>query len=353
MKKFLKAFNSPNIGAGYLYFYVHFVVEVVCFYCITQMIGNSVFLWIAPFVYDSVAFVPQGIIGYFSDKYPKINMGIIGTVFLLIGLVTMSLNLLPGSYTELILVCLGNAFIHVEGAEVTLRSSKGKMAHSAIFVAGGSFGVITGKLLKQVFCPYWIILLLGLTMIPFILLADYYKKENNDDCKNFNYQNKIINPSLLIILTVFIVFSRSYMGYGIPTAWNKTIFQTVLLFCVMGVGKALGGVFLDTFGIRKTAIVSILCSLPFLLFGDHLMLVSLIGILMFSMTMPVTLAILVSVLKKKPGIAFGLTTIGLFLGFTPIFFYKITSTLYNCILISFLTLISLIIALMVIKKEVT
>ena len=143
------------------------------------------------------------------------------------------------------------------------------------------------------------------------------------------------------------------MGYGIPTAWNKTVVQTIALFCVMGVGKALGGIFLDTFGIRKTAILSILCSLPFLLFGDNLMIISLIGIFLFSMTMPVTLAILVSILKKKPGIAFGLTTIGLFLGFTPIFFYKITSTLYNCILISLLTLISLVIVLKIIKKEVT
>ena len=353
MKKFINAFKSPNIGAGYLYFYVHFVVEVVCFYSITNMIGNSIFLWIAPFVYDALAFTPQGIIGYFSDKYPKINMGLIGTVFLLVGLVTMSLNLLPGAYTELVLVCFGNAFIHVAGAEVTLRSSKGKMAHSAIFVSGGSFGVITGKLLKGSGVSYLFILLLGLTMIPFILLAEYYRKEQNDECKNFNYHNKKLNPNLLIILTVFIVFSRSYMGYGIPTAWNKTVIQTVLLFCVMGVGKALGGIFLDAFGIRKTAIVSILCSLPFLLFGDNLMFVSLIGILLFSMTMPVTLAVLVSVLKKKPGIAFGLTTIGLFLGFTPIFFYKINSIVYNCVLISLLTLISLVIALIVIKKEVT
>ena len=325
MKKFLDAFKSPNIGAGYLYFYIHFVVEVVCFYCITNMIGDSIFLWIAPFVYDALAFVPQGIIGYFSDKYPRINMGLIGTILLLVGLVTMSLNLLPGTYTELILVCFGNAFIHVAGAEVTLRSSKGKMAHSAIFVSGGSFGVITGKLLKSSGISYLFILLLGLTMIPFILLADYYRKEENDECKNFNYHNKKLNPNLLIILTVFIVFSRSYMGYGIPTAWNKTVLQTVLLFVVMGIGKALGGIFLDAFGIRKTAILSILCSLPFLLFGDNIMFISLIGILLFSMTMPVTLAVLTSVLKRNPGIAFGLTTIGLFLGFTPIFFYKINS----------------------------
>ena len=45
----------------------------------------------------------------------------------------------------LIILCLGNACIHVRGAEITLNNSYGKLSHSAIFVAGGSFGVITGK----------------------------------------------------------------------------------------------------------------------------------------------------------------------------------------------------------------
>ena len=53
------------------------------------------------------------------------------------------------------------------------------------------------------------------------------------------------------------------------------------------------------------------------------MIVSLIGVMFFSMTMAITLGILVSKLKKTPGLAFGLTTIGLFLGTAPIFFIKV------------------------------
>ena len=59
----------------------------------------------------------------------------------------------------------------------------------------------------------------------------------------------------------------------------------------------------------------------------------------FSMTMSITLGILVSCLKKTPGLAFGLTTIGLFLGTAPIFFFKITSTLVNIIMITILSLV--------------
>ena len=61
------------------------------------------------------------------------------------------------------------------------------------------------------------------------------------------------------------------------------------------------------------------------------------------MTMPVTLAILVSRLKKNPGIAFGLTTIALFVGSFPAFFFIINSLLINGIVFTILTILCTII----------
>lgn len=206
--------------------------------------------------------------------------------------------------------------MHVAGAETTLRNSEGKLAHSAIFVSGGSFGVITGRLLASSVFPFYGILVMVLTMIPFILLADTYDTEESDSenaCAKFQYASKNIAPFLIIILAVFVVIVRGYMGYGIPTAWNKTVFQTVLLYVIMGIGKALGGILSDSFGIRKVAVLSTVLAIPFLCFGDNLMIISLIGVMFFSMTMAITLGILVSVLPHKPGLAFGFTTIGLFL----------------------------------------
>lgn len=349
--RIINVFKQKNITSGYLYFYIHFITELICFYVLSQIIGNNIVLWISPFIYDAIAFAPQSIIGYISDKYPKINFGIIGIILLIIGLFTFKLNLLPGLYTELIILSLGNAFIHVAGAEVTLRSSNGKLSHSAIFVSGGSFGVITGKLLGNANYSYLIISLLGLTMIPFVLLAEYYRKEtNNLPCKNFNYHNDKMNPIILIILTVLIVIVRGYMGYGIPTSWNKTMLQSILLYSFMGIGKAMGGILSDAIGIKKTAIISIVGALPFLLFGDNIMIISLIGVMLFSMTMSITLALLVSVLKNTPGLAFGLTTIGLFLGTVPIFFVKF-STRINSLIIIILTIVCLIIMLKLLRKE--
>ena len=148
-----------------------------------------------------------------------------------------------------------------------------------------------------------------------------------------------------------IVAVRAYMGYGIPTAWRKTVIQTILLYVFMGTGKCLGGVLIDKLGIYKTAIISIAGSVPFLLFGNNIMEISLIGIMFFSMTMAITLAVLVSVIKECPGGAFGITTIGLFLGTFPTFVFRVDGFAVNCVIILIASVICLILALKILPRE--
>lgn len=291
---------------------------------------DSAIVWLIPFIYDGIAFVPQSIIGYISDKYPKINMGLIGVILLIIAYLIYGLTNLP-IYLSLIVLCLGNACLHISGAEDTLKSSNGKLSPAAIFVAGGSFGVVSGKLLAKTSLNPLFLLIATLTIIPFVLLSKtYINKDSKTD--KFDYVREDLNPTLVILVAVLVVIVRGYMGYGIPTSWNKTVVQLVIFFCTMGLGKALGGILSDIFGIRKVAIFSTLVAIPFLCFGDNIMIISLIGVMFFSMTMAITLGILVSKLKKTPGLAFGLTTIGLFLGTAPIFFIKI-NMLSNIVII--------------------
>lgn len=347
MKKLMNVFKQENMACGYLYFYIHFITEVVCFFYLSRVTGNSHFIWLIPFIYDGLAFVPQALIGYISDKYPKIHMGIIGMILLVISYILFSWLKLP-IIISLLFLTLGNAFIHISGAENTLKNSEGKLSQSAIFVGGGSFGVISGRLLAKTTINPALLIPFILTMIPFMLLADTYKGKTGT--KNFNYVKESLNPHIVVILAVLVVIVRGYMGYGIPTSWNKTMSQTVILFCIMGVGKCLGGILSDAYGIRKVGIISTLLAIPFLCLGNNLMIVSLFGVMMFSMTMSITLAILVSVLKKKPGLAFGLTTIGLFLGTAPIFFFKITNNILNISMIVILSVLCSYILGVILKK---
>lgn len=345
----IKAFNSQNIKLGYLYFFIHFITEVLCFYYLESLKITEVFFWTIPMVYDFLAFVPQGLIGYFFDKHQKINGCLIGSILLIIGFGFLFLCPNESIYISLVLLCIGNCVIHVVGAECTLRYSNGKMAHSAIFVAGGSFGVITGKILYY-YLNYKYIILFGLILIPLSLVAHRYNGVGKI-CKDFHYHNSKYPVILVILLAVFVVAIRGYIGYGIPSSWNKTMFEAFLLYSFMGIGKAMGGILIDSIGIKKTILISSIVSLPFLCFGDKIMILSLIGVMLFSMTMAITLAIIVSAIKNSPGIAFGFTTIGLFIGAFPVFFYKIDGLLNSILLILIIGLIANVILFMISEEE--
>lgn len=138
MKKVINTLKSKNIGAGYLYFYIHFITEIACFYLTNKMLGESIFTWLIPLFYDGMAFIPQALIGYISDKHPKIEFSLIGCFMLIIAII-MYFCTKFNIFITLTILCIGNAFIHINGAEITLKASEGKLSHSAIFVAGGSF----------------------------------------------------------------------------------------------------------------------------------------------------------------------------------------------------------------------
>lgn len=340
--------QNKNI-LGILYFIIHFIIEITSFYIVSSYIDTNL-VWILALMYDFFAFVPQGIFGYLKDKGIKTNFTIIGMILSTLSLILLYFNL--NAILVILVLSIGNCMIHIQGAETTLRTSNGQMAPSAIFVSGGSFGVITGKILAMYNVPIPFVIIINLLMlIPIAICNKYVYLIDDKNLEKYNFSNKNINSKVIITLAVFVVIVRAYMGYGIPTTWNKTLIQTILLYCSMGIGKAMGGILIDSIGIKKTALLSTIGSLPFLLFGNNVMAISLIGIMMFSMTMAVTLGLIVSEIKKYPGVAFGFTTIGLFLGSLPVFVFRINSILINCLMVTILTVASIIVLSIICRKE--
>lgn len=68
------------------------------------------------------------------------------------------------------------------------------------------------------------------------------------------------------------------------------------------------------------------------------------------MTMSITFAMCLSVLKKNPGIAFGITTAALFLGLLPVFFVRF-STQVNTVLVVLFSVISYVLLRISIREE--
>lgn len=314
---------NSKIYIGYLYGIAHFCIEFICFYIIASKFTISgVVLPVIAISYDFLAFVPQIIFGYIYDKRFNIPIEIIAILLMFFAIITSSFDGL--NILMLIMLTIGNAILHETGAVVTTSVSEGKLSHSAIFVSGGSFGLVLGQIAgKYGVSP--LLMYLALVIIAVIIVITRKELENRNIPK-FDIVKKNINVSYIIIIAFVVVMVRSFLGYAIPISWKKEIWHSILLFFVMGFGKALGGILSDKFGAKVVGVSSTLLCIPFLIIGDSNMVVSVIGVFMFSMTMSITFGMLLSVMDEYIGVAFGITTIGLYLGVVPTFLFSFTKT---------------------------
>lgn len=334
---------------GIAYCIVHFIIEITSYYVIFSYFKSDYVMMLA-FVYDMLAFIPEGFYGFLNDIGIKIHFGYLGMAISGIALIMCALG--AASALSIVTVAVGNGMIHVQGAQMTLRTSEGKMFPSALFVAGGAFGVVTGRLLAVNDFPVIFVIILHLLMFIPIFLGDKHKNSiQSGMLTKYSYTDDKKGRYLIIAVAFFVVTLRSYMGYAIPMAWNNDSLTLICLFVSMGVGKAVGGYLIDRIGMKNTVFISTIGSLPFILLGNELMPVSLIGIMMFSMTMAIALGILVSVIQQYPGIAFGITTVGPFLGVLIAGFVHIENFFVNCIAVSVMALISCLALVFVLKKN--
>lgn len=340
----MKLDKATSIG----YFYIHFATEVLCFTVLLGVFKPGAYWWVLACLFDTLAFGLQAPIGAFCEKHIRFKPGVLGCILLAAGalIAFLSNGIAPVQFLALIVITVGNAFTHIAGALSTLRVSEGRLSESAIFVGGGSFGVVTGKLISTNKSLWWIVFVaIAVALIVALLVDKRIKKLKGEEAFSFDKEpckQKIATKSLAITIAVLllVVCVRAYIGYGLPTAWNQTVVQTIFLFAFMGTGKMLGGILSDLWGARRVGVISCLVAVPMLLLSNNIMWLSLIGVACFSMTMAITLGGLVSVFPKHPGVAFGITTIGLLLGTTPLFFLRMPSRQICDILIVVLSILA-------------
>ena len=317
---------------AWMYFGIHLLVEIVCFQILYSYFRNIPMASLMALSFDFFAFVPQGLFGVLMDRYKKLNLGLVGAGFMFCSTLIFLLELESLYTLGLILVAIGNAIIHAAGAIATTSVSHGKLAHVAIFVGGGSFGVITGQTLGTYQTPIVIASLLCIAIGVLIQMSNKYWLTDKRTIPEFTLSKKSVNSWVIILVAFMVVIVRSYIGYAIPISWKKELWQSFLLFFIMGLGKIMGGILSDKFGAKKIGVASTLLCIPFLLIGNNNMVISILGVFMFSLTMSISFGTLLSEIQGEPGLAFGVTTIGLFVGVIPTFFFTIPSYI-NAILI--------------------
>ncbi len=348
--------NKQVLLHSWACFFIHACIEIICFAILSHTFGLSSFTKVMVYLaYDMVAFYPQFVGGLIHEKYPKLNIPSIAVAIMALGLLVLEYDTVSArSIAAVVLIAISNALLHDCCAIHTTLISKGKLFPSALFVAGGSFGVVIGQTLGNTpsfeKCHLFVILFI---MWGLLLLTNHAWLREDYKYPVFN----IVKPqkgntfAIVAFSAYFVTFVRSYIGYAIPISWKKSLWQAFLLFFVMGVGKALGGYLADKFGAKKVGVYSTIACIPFLIFGENLMVVSILGIFFFSMTMSITFGMFLSIIPKNPGVAFGLTTLALGNGIMVPFAIGQISNTVNIILIVTLSLLCSWILSRTLKEE--
>ena len=334
-------------ATGIKYFIVHACVEIVCFYLLRYHYP-VILSGIIALTFDFFAFLPQGVIGDFIIRHKNLPYETIGNCLMLVSVFLVWSSYKPIHVTGYIVLAIGNAILHECGAISTVADSDGRLFPSSLFVSGGSFGLVIG----QTFGIYQIslyVLIIPL-LISWLLTLTTKKSVRAMNFPEFKSANLKKNPVILLVAVFAVTAVRSYIAYAIPISWKKELWQTFLLFFIMGFGKGMGGFVSDRIGARKTALFSTLSAIPFLVAGENIMVLSIIGVCLFSMTMSITFEMALNVLPKDPGLAFGVTTIGLFFGLLPAFFIQV-SKMTNIMLVIVLSVLCFVILSKTLEKS--
>jgi FSR family fosmidomycin resistance protein-like MFS transporter len=118
-------------------------------------------------------------------------------------------------------------------------------------------------------------------------------------------------------LLSFSVAVRSLVGTVGCDGCPRSFFLLVAVPLAAFTGKLTGGLLADRFGWIDLAMVALLASAPLLAFADGDLWLVLPGLLLFQMTMPVTLAAAFRALPAWPGFGFGLLCLALVGGTLP------------------------------------
>jgi len=304
----------------FAYSFSHFCVDFACFWLLFARVMasglplESVSLMFL--AYNIIAFGLQAPLGHLCDICPRIPAGLIGCAVVAAGLLASSM-LWPG----LLLVALGNAFFHVGGGIDSLSGNR--MWRSGVFVSTGAPGVALGTLAGK--SGLSVALPLGILLVSGVLIAALAPRRKAPPARYaLDVSSRAPFAALILLASLSIVIRAYYVGAVLPLPWKSASALMGLLpaACAFA-GKATGGILADRLGARNVGVISLLASLPCLALGNAVPAVALAGLVLFNMTMPITLCALASRLPDCTGFAFGLSTLALLIGTMPTFFFRL------------------------------
>ena len=133
---------------GIVFFVFLLCIEVVSYMLLYLRFGTYVSVYIV-LIYDFFAFVPQALIGEIHNKHKAWNVGFIGIIFFTISVLLIKTNNDVIYILAVLLISFANAIMHECGAIAVASVSKKNIFPSALFVSGGTIGIVIGRYLAS------------------------------------------------------------------------------------------------------------------------------------------------------------------------------------------------------------
>lgn len=348
-----------------IYTCMHFLVDLTCIYRLYAIVmpeSGSLENWILLVVlYNFLAFALPGLVGLIADYLDSTDfLAALGCLLVSVpawfSLPVTGIVVLQG---------LGNGAFHIGVGRKVLKDSNGSYTPSGIFISSGALGVFFGTVWRK---EVHIVLTHGLAAVLLLcagILLLFGKMQTNSKKSasdtpvsefpkqsSVQMQNTTRFLSFPILMILLVVILRSFYGTAVSYDWKNTFAKSLLFALCIVAGKAFGGIAADLMGVRIASILSVGGAAVTVLFSENSMFMGCLSILLFNMTMPLTLSLLAAWWKDYPGFAFGMLMVALFLGTVPdIIGNNITLSVQGLCFISLLSLLGLLLVVYRGRKE--
>lgn len=266
----------------------------------------------AVFVYNTLAFASQPLFGWFvtdvmtARTWARVGAALTAAAFFL--------SLVQAAFWPAVaLAGLGNAIFHLGGGVTSLRFEPGKATLPGIFVAPGAAGLVAGIWMGSNQWAAWLPAAALILLVPLLRAAPSMEVARTD---RLRVETGVLGFAIGALFAVVAV--RAFIGAGLVLPWKSDPALLWLLTAAVVLGKASGGFLSDRYGRVLVGVGALTVSVPLLVFGPSWAALGIAGMFLFNMTMPVTLVAMADAMPERPGFAFGLTCLGLFVGALPL-----------------------------------
>lgn len=307
-----------------VYSVIHAVVDFACAMLLAGLvsprISDNVYLLSTVYLtYNFFAFAMQFPIGIIADSLDK--NALVSAIGCLV--VAAAYLLYPVGFLAAIVAGIGNAMFHVGGGIDVLNISNRKATLPGVFVATGALGLYVGAQCRTLGWDRYPVTVIVLAASAVVLVLLYRKAHGSFAIRNerppilreYTRTELIIAGCMLVTIGI-----RGGFGLVMNFTWKNSFRIGLLTVCAVVLGKMLGGLLGDLLGWRRTTVISLALSAVLFLFAYDTMIIGIAAVFLFNMSMPITLTALANHFERQRGMAFGMTTVALFVGSIPVFF---------------------------------